>query len=67
MRGRNYFLLTLFAGIALVAVGILLSAPIGANDGPVHSNPRMEFAPVVAMVGVAVTFVSPMVYALIPD
>jgi hypothetical protein len=68
MRGRNRFLLTLVAGIALVVVGILLSAPvIGPNDGPAHSNPRMAFAPLVAMVGAAVTFLSPLVYALAPD
>lgn len=61
------FPLTLLLGIALVVVGLLLSAPLGATDGPSISNPKMDFAPTLFVLGVVITFVSAIVYELAGD
>lgn len=67
MRNRNYFLLILVAGIALVAGGVLLSAPLGTSTSALDSNPRMAFAPLVAIIGVSFVWMSFLAYALISD
>ncbi len=61
------FPLTLLLGIVLVVVGLLLSAPLGATDGPAISNPKMDFAPTLFVLGVVITFVSAVVYELTGD
>jgi hypothetical protein len=67
MRRTNLFVLTLLAGVALVALGFFLSAPIGATTSPVISNPRMEFAPLLFIAGVTLMFGSAAVYELVDD
>ncbi len=67
MRNRNYFLMILLAGIALVAGGVFLSAPLGTSTSVMDSNPRMAFAPLVAIIGVAFVWVSFLAYAVISD
>ncbi len=67
MRRRNLFLLTLLAGVVLAVLGFFLSAPIGPTDGPVYSNPRMPFAPLVFVIGFVLMFGSAVVYELVRD
>jgi H+/Cl- antiporter ClcA len=66
-RRRTWFAATLITGIVLAVVGFFLSAPIGPTDGPVYSNPRMDFAPLVFVIGVVLGFMSAVVYELIGD
>lgn len=67
MRRRDLFLLTLGAGVLLAVLGFFLSAPIGPNDNPTYSNPRVEFAPLIFVCGVVLMFGSAVVYELAPD
>lgn len=64
---RTLFVLTLLAGLALAAVGFALSAPIGAPDGPHISNPRLDFAPLIFVVGVIVILSSAVVYEVVRE
>ena len=67
MRRNTLFVLTILGGFALAILGFALSAPIGPTDGPSISNPRMEFAPVLFLVGVILIFSSALVYELAGD
>jgi hypothetical protein len=68
MRRRTlYFLMTLLAGVILAVLGIALSAPVGATDSPVISNPRVDFAPLMFVVGITLMFGSAVVYEIVPD
>ena len=58
------FVAVLIAGIVLVVAGFFLSAPIGPTEGPVYSNPRMDFAPLVFVIGVILIFGSAIAYEL---
>ncbi len=61
---------------ALVAIGglvlaivsaLLLAAPLGGppfDEG--FSNPRMDYAPTLAVIGVALVFIAAIVYELLP-
>ncbi len=62
MRRNMLFVLTLLAGIVLAVLGFALSAPIGAPSSPDISNPRMDFAPLLFVVGVVLIFSSAVVY-----
>ncbi len=66
-RHKLFFLITLACGLALAVLGFALAAPIGSPDGPAISNPRMEFAPLVFVVGIALIFSSAVVYELVKD
>lgn len=66
-RRTALFVLTLLAGVTLAVLGITLSAPIGSPDSPVHSNPRVEFAPAMFVLGITLMFGSAVVYELVPD
>lgn len=66
-RRKNWFAVTLLAGIVLAVLGFFLSAPIGPTDGPVYSNPRVDFAPLIFVLGVVVSFMSAVVYELTSD
>ncbi|MEE8422062.1 MAG: hypothetical protein V3S31_04715 [Dehalococcoidia bacterium] len=67
MRRRDLFLLTLGAGAVLAVLGFFLSAPIGPTENPTYSNPRVAFAPLMFVSGVALMFGSAIVYELAPD
>ncbi len=55
------------AGVALMVVSyFFLSAPWGA-DTVANSNPRLQFAPLLFVVGVVLAFSSAVVYVLMPD
>jgi uncharacterized membrane protein len=57
----------LLVGIVLVIVSyFFLSAPWGA-DSVRNSNPRMQFAPALLVLGVIMAFSSAVVYELLPD
>jgi nitrate/nitrite transporter NarK len=54
-------------GIALMVISYFgLTAPWGARS-VANSNPRMQFAPLVFVVGVMMTFGSALVYEMLPD
>jgi hypothetical protein len=67
MSRTALFILTLLAGLTLALVGFFLSAPIGAPTGPSISNPRVEFAPLLFVVGVILIFASAVVYEVSGD
>ncbi len=67
MRRRTLFAITLIIGLALAVAGFFLSAPIGPPDSPKYSNPELDFAPLVFLVGVILTFSSAVVYELASD
>lgn len=63
---RKYaFLLTLLAGVALTLAGFFLSATIGPPTGPEYSNPKVQFAPAMFVLGVVLMFMSAVVYELV--
>lgn len=64
---RSMFILTLLGGLALTVIGFFLLAPIGPTLGPEISNPKLEFAPGIFVVGVVLVFISAVVYELTPD
>lgn len=66
-RRTVLFVLTLVAGIVLAVLGVALSAPIGPTDSPVYSNPRVDFAPLMFVLGITLMFGSAVVYELTPD
>jgi uncharacterized RDD family membrane protein YckC len=66
MRRITLFVLTLAAGLVLAVLGITLSAPIGPTDSPVYSNPRVDFAPLMFVLGVTLMFASAVVYEVAP-
>lgn len=54
-------------GIALMVISYFgLTAPWGAGS-VANSNPRMQFAPLVFVVGVMMAFGSALVYEMLPD
>jgi nitrate/nitrite transporter NarK len=54
-------------GIALMVISYFgLTAPWGARSVS-NSNPRMQFAPLVFVVGVMMAFGSALVYEMLPD
>lgn len=61
------FASTLLLGIVLAGLGVGLSAPIGPTSSPVYSNPRVEYAPLMFVVGITLMFASAVVYELVPD
>ncbi|MEE8346117.1 MAG: hypothetical protein V3S20_02095 [Dehalococcoidia bacterium] len=67
MRRNTLFVLIILGGFALAIVGFALSAPIGATDGPSISNPRMDFAPLLFVLGIIMIFSSALVYELAGD
>ncbi|MEE9298931.1 MAG: hypothetical protein V3V29_07855 [Acidimicrobiia bacterium] len=55
------------AGVALMAISYFgLTAPWGA-ESVANSEPRMQFAPLVFVIGVMMAFGSAVVYELLPD
>jgi drug/metabolite transporter (DMT)-like permease len=64
---RAITLAFLVVGVALAVVSyFFLSAPLG-NDSVENSNPRMQFAPALLVIGVILAFGSAVVYELLPD
>lgn len=61
------FLGCVVAGAALALAGFLLAAPIGAPTSSLYSQPRMEFAPAIFILGVVLVFLSAVIYELVPD
>lgn len=59
--------LMIVGGIALMVLSYFgLSAPWG-NTKVGHSNPRVDFAPVVFLLGVMSVFLAAVVYEVLPD
>ena len=67
MRGM-LTVLTLLAGVVLAIVSYMfMAAPLGIATDESFSNPRVNFAATVFVVGVALIFVSAIVYEVLPD
>ncbi|MBI4199228.1 MAG: hypothetical protein HY535_01970 [Chloroflexi bacterium] len=64
---RALFLLTLLTGLILAFLGFFLAAPVGPTSGPQISSPRVQFAPGIFVIGVALMFASAVVYELVPN
>ena len=61
-------ILMVVLGFALQAVSyFFLAAPIGQPTSPAYSDPRMPFAPLLFIVGIALVFLAAVVYELMPD
>ena len=69
MGGRKAaFFLTLIAGVSLAAISYLFfAAPLGVPANDAYSNPRVPFAAGFFVLGVVITFLSAVVYEIIPD
>lgn len=66
-RGATAILLVI-VGIALAALSFLfLTAPLGTPTGPEFSNPRLQFSPLLFILGVMLVFIAPVVYELLPE
>ena len=64
---RAITVLMVLGGIALMLVSYFgLSAPWGVTKVD-HSNPRVQFAPVVFLIGVMSVFLAAVVYEVLPD
>jgi len=66
-KGTAVFFVALAIGLLMAIAGFLLSAPIGSPTNPTISNPRMEFAPAIFVLGVIVTFTSAILYEIVKD
>lgn len=67
-RRTLLFLLTLVLGLGLAVVSyFFLAAPLGVSADESFSNPRLPFAASLFILGVVITFLSAVVYELIPD
>jgi len=64
---RTAFGTCLFLGVALSTGGFLLAAPVGVPTSSIFSDPRVEFAPGLFVLGVVLAFASAVVYELVPD
>jgi len=62
-------LLVLAAGVALMIISyFVLAAPWGfPPESEDFSNPRLDFAPLLFIIGVMATFISAIVYELWPE
>jgi hypothetical protein len=55
-------------GFTLSAVSyFFLAAPIGQPTSPAFSEPRLPFAPLLFIVGIALVFLAAVVYEIMPD
>ncbi len=64
---RTLTILMVVAGLALMAISYFgLAAPWGASSVD-NADPRMDFAGLVFIVGVLLTFSAALVYELLPD
>ena len=61
-------LLMVVLGFTLQVVSyFFLAAPIGQPTNPTYSDPRLPFAPLLFIVGIALVFLAAVVYELMPD
>jgi hypothetical protein len=55
-------------GFALQGISyVVLAAPLGIPTSEFYSNPRVPFAPLIFVIGVALVFLAAVVYELLPD
>jgi uncharacterized BrkB/YihY/UPF0761 family membrane protein len=67
MRGFLTILIAV-AGLALAIVSYLaMAAPLGIATEESFSNPRVPFAATLFIIGVALVFISAIVYEVLPD
>jgi hypothetical protein len=61
-------LVFLFGGAALATVSYFaLAAPIGTPIDESFSNPRVDFAPSLFVIGVSIALIAAVVYELLPN
>ncbi len=66
-RRTKLFVFTLLMGLVLTILGVALSAPVGPTSGPEYSDPRVEYAPLMFVLGITIMFGSAVVYELAPE
>jgi len=60
--------LTIVVGVVLAIVSyFFMAAPLGLSTNESFANPRVPFAATVFVIGVALVFVSAVVYEVLPD
>lgn len=57
----------LLGGLVLATTGFLLAAPVGVPTSALFSNPQVEFAPAIFILGIVLAFSSAVLYELLPD
>lgn len=61
-------LLMVVLGFILSAVSyFFLAAPIGQPTSPAYSDPRLPFAPLLFIAGIALVFLAAVVYVIMPE
>ena len=61
-------LLMVISGFVLAAVSyFFLAAPIGQPTSPAYSDPRLPFAPLLFIGGIALVFLAAAVYEIMPE
>jgi uncharacterized membrane protein required for colicin V production len=61
-------ILTILAGVVLAVVSyFFMAAPLGQSTNESFSNPRIPFAATGFVIGVALVFISAIVYEVLPE
>lgn len=67
-RRSMWAIIMVVLGFALQGISyFILSAPLGIPTSEVYSNPRVPFAPLIFVIGVAMVFLAAAVYELLPE
>ncbi len=65
---KTIALLMVVLGFAIQIVSyFFLAAPLGVPDSPAYADPRVPFAPLIFLIGVALVFLAAVVYELLPE
>ena len=60
--------ITALAGVVLALVAyLLMAAPLGIAEDESFSNPRVPFAATFFVIGIALVFISAIVYEVLPE
>jgi molybdopterin-containing oxidoreductase family membrane subunit len=67
-RRSTWAVVLLLLGFALQGISYaVLAAPLGIPTSEFYSNPRVPFAPLIFVIGVALVFLAAVVYELLPE
>jgi molybdopterin-containing oxidoreductase family membrane subunit len=67
-RRSTWAIIMVVLGFALQGISyVVLAAPLGIPTSEFYSNPRVPFAPLIFVIGVALVFLAAVVYELLPD
>lgn len=62
-----FTILMIGGGIILMLIAFFILAAPWGTTGPANSNPRLDYAPLLFVLGLLLAFGSAVVYELIPD